>query len=169
MKRVIIFIMAVIPLLTACASSNNVINDDAYYSPYDSRSQYESTLVTSNYGYFDSNAVKSGTEKIYKDYTVVDSIERVVDTVYIIEETPETHVTVELGTGFGWGVGIGYGWGIYYGWDPYWDPYWSPYWYPHWSHYYYPYYYSYYTCFFGIRGFFPAYGFRQRRKGRCRR
>ncbi|MBP5643704.1 MAG: hypothetical protein J6X10_05695 [Bacteroidales bacterium] len=116
MKRSIIIIAAATMLLTACASSNNVINDDAYYSPYDKDTQFEKTLVTSNYGYFDSNTVKSETRKtsaetakIYQEYTPVDTIERVVDTVYIVEETaPETHVTVELGAG----VGFGY----YYGW-----------------------------------------------------
>ena len=92
MKRIIIFIVAAIPFITACASSSNVINDDAYYSPYDKDSQNDKTLVTSDYGYFDSNTVKSGTVKIYKEYTTTDSIERVVDTVYIIEETPGTQV-----------------------------------------------------------------------------
>ena len=139
-------------LLTACASSNNVINDDAYYSPYDKDSQYEKVLVTSNYGYFDSNSVKSETRKNYEEYTVADSIERVVDTVYIVQEVePETRVTVELGASFGWPY-------YYYGWDPYWYPYyrynpyyWSyagyywgydPYW--AWGGYYYPHHHHYY-------------------------
>ena len=122
MKRIIISTMAAIALLTACASSSNVIVDDAYYSPYDKKTQYENTLMTSNYGYFDSNAVKSGTEKIYKEYTPVDSIERVVDTVYVVENEPNTTVTLELGASFGFGSYF------YYGWDPFWYPRWTPYW-----------------------------------------
>ena len=106
MKRIIISITAAISLLTACAPSNNVINDDAYYSPYDNNSQFEKTLVTSNYGYFDSNTVKSEKRKNYEEYAVTDSIERIVDTVYIIEESSEPRVTVEFGVGFG----FNYGW-----------------------------------------------------------
>ncbi|MBR6438113.1 MAG: hypothetical protein IKS65_02885, partial [Bacteroidales bacterium] len=146
MRRSIIFIAAVAILLTACASSNNVIKDDAYYSPYEDNSSYDNTLVTSNYGYFDSNEVNNstnnGTSKIYKEYTAVDSIDRIVDTVYIVDDEPSRHITVTLGAGFG----VGYGWGIYY-WDPFWYPTWSPYWsfsyyYPYYP--YYPHYYPYY-------------------------
>ena len=128
MRRIIFSIMAAAALLTSCASSRNVINDDAYYSPYDKDSQNNNTLVTSNYGYFDASLVNND-----------QNIEVEPDTVYIVDETPETRVIVELGTGF------------YY--DPYWYPSWSPYWsfstyyywgYPYYSYnFYYPYYHYY--------------------------
>lgn len=130
MRRIFIFIVAAIPLLTACASSKNVINDDAYYSPYDKNSSYDNTLVTSNSGYFDANTVKTGSDKVYTDYTVANESEAAVDTVYIIEEVPETHVTIEFVTGFNYG----YGWVVYYNWDPFWDTYWYPHWSPYWSY-----------------------------------
>ena len=153
MKRTLILLMAVIPLLTACASSSNVINDDAYYSPYDNKAQYEKTLVTANYGYFDSEAINGVKEVKYTKSAPVDTIIAVVDTVYIIE-VPTSNVTIEIGTGIrvGFGIGVGLGWGLY-SWDPFWDPYWYPSYYPYYRHYwswapyywapYYPYYYSY--------------------------
>ena len=128
MKRMLIMIMAVIPLLTACASSNNVIYDDAYYSPYDSKSQYEKTLVTANYGYFDSEAINGVKEVSYTNYTPLDTIVTVVDTVYVVEESPKSNVTVTIGAGFG------VGWGLY-AWDPFWDPYWYPAYTPYYGHY----------------------------------
>ena len=113
MKRIIFSVVAAITLLTACASSSNVINDDAYYSPYNNDSQYEKVLITSNYGYFNASAVNDEKRNNYEEYTVVDSIDRVVDTDYIVEESSEPCVTVEIGAGFG------FGWPYYYyGWDP---------------------------------------------------
>ena len=115
MKRILILITAVIPLLTACASSNNVIADDAYYSPFDNNAQHEKTLVTANYSY---------SEPSYVEYTPIDTI--------IVDESPSTNVTVAIG------AGVGIGWGLYT-----WDPFWDPYWYPAYTPYYYsPYYYN---------------------------
>ena len=125
MKRLIISSAVVIFLLTACASTGNVIKDDAYYSPYEDNSSYNSSLVTSNSGYFDSNSVKTEKSKIYKEYASTDSLDVVVDTVYIVENEPSRSLTISVGTGFGVGLGLGYGWGVYY---------WDPYWYPGWSH-----------------------------------
>ncbi|MBQ4206149.1 MAG: membrane lipoprotein lipid attachment site-containing protein, partial [Bacteroidales bacterium] len=79
MRRNIIFIAVAAFMLTACASSSNVINDDAYYSPYDKNSSYDNTLVTSNYGNFDASTVKAEkrnndveTTTIYQDYSSED-------------------------------------------------------------------------------------------------
>ena len=76
MRHNIIFIAVTAFMLTACASSSNVINDDAYYSPYDNNSSYDNTLVTSNNGNFDAGTVKAEkrnndveTTTIYQDYS----------------------------------------------------------------------------------------------------
>lgn len=105
MKRILVFLIAVIPLLTACASSNNVINDEAYYSPYDSKTKNEKILATSNYGYFDSSTVKETKKTTDADYETMDTITTVVDTVYVVDSRPTTTVAVGFGVGF-------------YAWDP---------------------------------------------------
>lgn len=126
MKKSLMIIFGLTLLVTACKSSNSVVYDDAYYSPYDTYSRsMNGTLVTSSDGNVGSTALRDNESYDYSEYYPADSTESKTDTVYVIEEkTPK--VTVEFGVGFGW---------PYYGWGPYyWGPYYMPSWYFSWGY-----------------------------------
>ena len=65
MNRFKIFIIAAIALLTSCSTSNNVIKDDAYYSPFDESSQSNKELVVSNNGTFNTATISSNSQYDY--------------------------------------------------------------------------------------------------------
>ena len=68
MKNFKFFIIGSVALLTSCASSNNVINDDAYYSPYDNNGNSNKELVVSNDGSFSTNKISSNSQYDYQSY-----------------------------------------------------------------------------------------------------
>lgn len=126
MKKSLMIIFGLMLLVTACKSSNSVVYDDAYYSPYDAYSHsMNGTLVTSSGGNIGSSALRNNESYDYSEYYPADSTAAKTDTVYVIEETTP-RVTVEFGVGFGW---------PYYGWGPYyWGPYYMPSWYFGWGY-----------------------------------
>ena len=63
MKHLKFLIIAAIATLTSCATSDNVIKDDAYYSPYDKDPKNGKELVVSNTGTFNTAKI---TNKPYK-------------------------------------------------------------------------------------------------------
>ena len=52
MERFNFLIIALVLLITSCSTSNNVVKDDAYYSPYDNNSKTNNELAVSENGTF---------------------------------------------------------------------------------------------------------------------
>ncbi|MDO5342734.1 MAG: hypothetical protein Q4F69_09845, partial [Bacteroidia bacterium] len=131
MKKSFALIIGVLALLASCSSSSSLVNDDAYYSPYDKTTTMSGTLVTSNGGNFGSSTIRENKNYDYSEYYPEDKSNSGGETVYIIEENkPKTTFTIEFGVGVGWPY---YGWGWpYYG--PYYGPYYMPSWYFGWSY-----------------------------------
>lgn len=140
MKHIAYCLIIVASITLSCASSNSVIKDDAYFSPYENNVTNNSELATSFDGNFSSSTIKSGTDYKYQDG--IESSDSTSNTsVYIIDDSPKVS----------FGIGVGFGWPYYYGsfyycWDPFYYPYygycWDPFWYgyghihyPHHPHY----------------------------------
>ena len=68
MKHLKFFIIAAAALLTSCATSDNVINDDAYYSPYNKDGKSDKELVVSNDGSFSTSKISSNSQYDYQSY-----------------------------------------------------------------------------------------------------
>ena len=68
MKHFKVLSIALGIFITSCSTSNNVINDDAYYSPYDKDSKYEKELVVSNGGTFNTSTISSNSQYDYQAY-----------------------------------------------------------------------------------------------------
>lgn len=112
-------------LLSSCSSSSGLVNDDAYYSPYDDHAAMDGTLVTSDDGRFGSSAIRDNKDYDYSEYY---KEEPGADTIYIVEEsTPEAVFTIGFDMGFGWPY---YSWGYW----PYYGPYYMPSWYFGWGY-----------------------------------
>ena len=102
MKNFKFFIIGSVALLTSCASSNNVINDDAYYSPYDNNGNSNKELVVSNDGSFSTNKISSNSQYDYQSYyseeasnvksePIYEKTESVTDTNGVVYTTTEVY------------------------------------------------------------------------------
>ena len=88
MKHLNFFIIITILLLTSCATSENVIKDDAYYSPYDKDSKSDKELVVSNEGTFNTAMISSNSQYDYQSYYSEDETQKPkVDPIYEKTET----------------------------------------------------------------------------------
>lgn len=130
MKHIAYCLIIVASITLSCASSNSVIKDDAYFSPYENNVTNNSELATSADGNFSSSTIKSGTDYKYQGGT--ESSDSTSNTsVYIIDDSPKVS----------FGIGVGFGWPYYYGSFYYcWDPFYYPYFSYCWDPFYYPYY-----------------------------
>ena len=81
MKRLIFLIFTITTLLTSCSTSDNVIRDDAYYSPYDEKDNANKELAVSNNGTFNTSKISSNSQYDYQKYYSEDSL-------YHISESP---------------------------------------------------------------------------------
>ena len=68
MKRFNFLAIAIGVMLTSCSTSNNVIRDDAYYSPYDNDSKSNNELVVSSHGTFNTSKISSNSQYDYQAY-----------------------------------------------------------------------------------------------------
>ena len=103
MKHFKFFIIAAIALLTSCATSDNVIKDDAYYSPYDNNGKADKELVVSNDGTFNTAKISSNSQYDYQSYysedetlkpkaePIYEKTETVTDTNGVVYTTTETY------------------------------------------------------------------------------
>ena len=142
MKHIAYCLIIVASITLSCASSNSVIKDDAYFSPYENNVTNNSELATSFDGNFSSSTIKSGTDYKYQDG--IESSDSTSNTsVYIIDDSPKVS----------FGIGVGFGWPYYYGsfyycWDPFYYPYfsycWDPFYYPYYGYWWDPFYHPYY-------------------------
>ena len=73
MKRLFFPIIASITILTSCATSDNVIRDDAYYSPYENNDDSNKELVVSTNGTFSTSKISSNSQYDYQTYYSQDS------------------------------------------------------------------------------------------------
>ena len=93
MKHLKFFIIAAAALLTSCSTSDNVIKDDAYYSPYNKDGKSGKELVVSYDGTFNTSKISSSSQYDYQSYysedatqspktePVYEKIETVTDTI----------------------------------------------------------------------------------------
>ena len=68
MERFKILAIALGFLLTSCSTSNNVIKDDAYYSPFDNDGKSDKELVVSENGTFNTSGISSNSQYDYQAY-----------------------------------------------------------------------------------------------------
>ena len=169
MKAFNFLFIAVGILLISCSTSNNVIRDDAYYSPYDKKSNNE--LIVSNNGTFNTSKISSNSQYDYQSYysegdehkpkaePLYEKTETVTDTNGVVYTSTETYYDQNYLTSSGaaylqdnydyyyddddddnWNTNIYVGLGYPYGVSVGFS-----YGYPYYPHYYSPYYYpSYY-------------------------
>ena len=76
MERFKILAIALGILLTSCSTSNNVIKDDAYFSPYDKNSKSNNELVVSENGTFTTSSISSNSQYDYQAYYSESAIEK---------------------------------------------------------------------------------------------
>ena len=103
MKHLKFLAIAASALLTSCATNNNVIKDDAYYSPYNNDSKSGKELVVSYDGTFNTSKISSSSQYDYQSYysedatqspktePVYEKIETVTDTNGVVYTTTETY------------------------------------------------------------------------------
>ena len=101
MKAFNFLFIAVGILLISCSTSNNVIRDDAYYSPYDKKSNNE--LIVSNNGTFNTSKISSNSQYDYQSYysegdehkpkaePLYEKTETVTDTNGVVYTSTETY------------------------------------------------------------------------------
>ena len=88
MKHLKFLIIAAIATLTSCATSDNVIKDDAYYSPYDKDPKNGKELVVSNTGTFNTAKISSNSQYDYQSYYSEDETHKPkADPIYEKTET----------------------------------------------------------------------------------
>ena len=68
MERFKILIIAAGLLLTSCSTSNNVVKDDAYYSPFDNDAKAGKELAVSENGTFSTAGISSNSQYDYQAY-----------------------------------------------------------------------------------------------------
>ena len=68
MERFKILIIAAGLLLTSCSTSNNVVKDDAYYSPFDNDAKAGKELAVSDNGTFSTAGISSNSQYDYQAY-----------------------------------------------------------------------------------------------------
>lgn len=116
MKHLNFFIILAAVLLTSCSTSDNVIKDDAYYSPYNKDGKNDKELIVSNDGTFNTSKISSNTQYDYQAYYSEDATqspkaeptyektETVIDTNGIIYKTTETYYSDSYSPQYGSGI-----------------------------------------------------------------
>ena len=110
MKHLFFPLIAGLSILTSCATSNNVIKDDAYYSPYDDNDKSKKELVVSTDGTFTTSKISNNSQYDYQAYYSKDSsqepkadplyerTETVTDTNGVVYTTTETYYDEDYAT-----------------------------------------------------------------------
>ena len=87
MERFKFLIIALGILITSCSTSNNVINDDAYFSPYENNGKTGIELTVSENGTFTTSSISSNSQYDYQSYYSENATQKPKEPTYERTET----------------------------------------------------------------------------------